>query len=216
MGLADLHALIPVLAAAGEKSKTAFYISGGLLALWAVVVSVFGITRPDFPHNITGSRGVMGVSALLVASTVGLAVATSSSPPKSNEAKASPGGGQAQQVEGTHEIDAHDGLELLQWQRRVLPVEDAPDGGHAGAADGDVDGTERLLGHGERGGEAVAGGHVCGEEPGPVTQRRSRLLPRRAGKATTTTPAFLYVRARSTVRSVEPSEPITISRWSRG
>ena len=96
MGLADLHALIPVLAAAGEKSKTAFYISGGLLALWAVVVSVFGITRPDFPHNITGSRGVMGVSALLVASTVGLAVATSSSPPKSNEAKASPGGGQAQ------------------------------------------------------------------------------------------------------------------------
>ena len=38
----------------------------------------------------------MGVSALLVASTVGLAVATSSSPPKSNEAKASPGGGQAQ------------------------------------------------------------------------------------------------------------------------
>ena len=92
MGLADLHALIPVLAAAGEKSKTAFYISGGLLAVWAVVVSVFGITRPDFPHNITGSRGVMGVSALLVASTVGLAVATSSSPPKSNEAKASPSG----------------------------------------------------------------------------------------------------------------------------
>src|SRR5437764_4738151 len=96
MGLADLHALIPVLAAAGEKSKTAFYISGGLLAVWAVVVSVFGITRPDFPHNITGSRGVMGVSALLVASTIGLAVATSSSPPKSNEAKASPGGAQAQ------------------------------------------------------------------------------------------------------------------------
>ena len=96
MGLADLHALIPVLAAAGEKSKTPFYIAGGLLALWAVVLSVFGLTRPDFPHNITGSRGVMGVSALLVATTIGLAVATAQPPPKSNEAKASTGGAQAQ------------------------------------------------------------------------------------------------------------------------
>ena len=39
MGLADLHALIPVLAAAGEKSKTPFYIAGGVLAAWAVIVS---------------------------------------------------------------------------------------------------------------------------------------------------------------------------------
>jgi plastocyanin len=96
MGLADLHALVPVLAAAGEKSKTSFYIAGGLLAAWAVIVSAFGLTRPDFPHNVTGSRGVMGVSALLVAATIGLAVATASPPPKSNEAKASTGGAQAQ------------------------------------------------------------------------------------------------------------------------
>ena len=45
MGLADLHALVPVLAAAGEKSKTAFYIAGAVLAAWAVVVSVVGVTR---------------------------------------------------------------------------------------------------------------------------------------------------------------------------
>jgi plastocyanin len=88
MGLADLHALIPVLAAAGEKSKTAFYIAGGVLAAWAVVVSLVGVTRPGFPFGPPGERAVIAVSVLLVALTITMAVVTASKPPKANEAKA--------------------------------------------------------------------------------------------------------------------------------
>jgi plastocyanin len=88
MGLADLHSLIPVLAAAGVKSKTAFYIAGGVLAAWAVIVSVIGVTRPGFPGGRTGERAVIGVSVLLVALTITMAVVTASKPPKASEAKA--------------------------------------------------------------------------------------------------------------------------------
>jgi plastocyanin len=88
MGLADLHALIPVLAAAGEKSKTGFYIAGGVLAAWAVIVSLVGVTRPGFPGGPTGERAVIAASVLLVALTITMAVVTASKPPKANEAKA--------------------------------------------------------------------------------------------------------------------------------
>jgi plastocyanin len=92
MAPADLHALVAVLAASGEKSKTAFFICGGVLAAWAVIVSVIGLRQPDFPRNLTGSRAVMGFSALLVLATVVTAVVTAQPPPKANEAKASAGG----------------------------------------------------------------------------------------------------------------------------
>ena len=88
MGLADLHALIPVLAAAGEKSKTPFYVAGGVLAAWAVIVSLVGVTRPGFPGGPPGERAVIAVSVLLVALTITMAVVTASKPPKANEAKA--------------------------------------------------------------------------------------------------------------------------------
>ena len=88
MGLADLHVLIPVLAAAGEKSKTAFYIAGGVLAAWAVIVSLVGVTRPGFPFGPPGERAVIAVSVLLVALTITMAVVTASKPPKTNEAQA--------------------------------------------------------------------------------------------------------------------------------
>ena len=88
MGLADLHALIPTLAAAGEKSKTPFYVAGGVLAAWAVIVSLVGVTRPGFPGGASGERAVIAVSVLLVALTITMAVVTASKPPKANEAKA--------------------------------------------------------------------------------------------------------------------------------
>src|SRR2546423_1023954 len=90
MGLADLHALIPVLAAAGEKSKTPFYVAGAVLAAWAVVVSVFGVTRPGFPGGTNGERGVIAVSVLLVALTITMAIVTASKPPHENVAQAKP------------------------------------------------------------------------------------------------------------------------------
>ena len=90
MGLADLHALIPVLAAAGEKSKTPFYVAGAVLAAWAVVVSVIGVTRPGFPGGRNGERGVIAVSVLLVALTITMAIVTASKPPHENVAQAKP------------------------------------------------------------------------------------------------------------------------------
>jgi len=68
--------LAPVLAA--EKSKTAFYIAGGLLVAWALTVSLgLGLRRPDFPGNVTGQRIVGTISVVLVLAAVSTAVLTS-------------------------------------------------------------------------------------------------------------------------------------------
>ena len=68
--------LAPVLAA--EKSKTAFYVAGGVLVAWALTVSLgLGLRRPDFPGNLTGQRIVGTISAVLVLATVTTAVITS-------------------------------------------------------------------------------------------------------------------------------------------
>ncbi len=88
MGLADLHQLAPVLAAEGGKSKTAFYVAGAVLAIWAVAVSVVGITRPDFPGNRLGTRAVIAVSAVLVLAAASTAVLTASKPVKEAKAQA--------------------------------------------------------------------------------------------------------------------------------
>jgi len=74
--------LAPVLAA--EKSKVPFYIAGGLLALWALVLSLgIGMRRADFPSNLTQQRVVMAISAVLALAAVSTAVITSGSPAKS-------------------------------------------------------------------------------------------------------------------------------------
>jgi hypothetical protein len=60
-----------------EPSKTAFYICGGLLALWAVGISLVGIaSHDDFPASDGAARAVMGVSAVLVIAAAATAVAT--------------------------------------------------------------------------------------------------------------------------------------------
>lgn len=79
--------LAPLLAA--EKSKTPFYIVGGVLVVWAFGLSLgIGTLRPDFPTNSRGERLVIAISAVLVAGTVVAAVATSGSPTKTEAAKA--------------------------------------------------------------------------------------------------------------------------------
>jgi hypothetical protein len=68
-----------ILAAADEiveHSKTSFYILGGGLVAWAVLLSVVGITRPDFPGTGVLARGVMLVSVLLAAGAMATAVIT--------------------------------------------------------------------------------------------------------------------------------------------
>ena len=54
-----------------------FYVAGGLLAVFAVLVSVLGFRRPEFPAGAGGARAVMALGALLVAAAMATAVAVS-------------------------------------------------------------------------------------------------------------------------------------------
>jgi hypothetical protein len=64
--------------AAEEPNKTLFYICGGALAVWAVVVSAIGIRAHDsFPSSAGAARGVMTISIVLVLLAMGSAVLTS-------------------------------------------------------------------------------------------------------------------------------------------
>jgi plastocyanin len=76
--------LAPILGA--EKSKVPFYIAGGVLVAWALIVSLgLGLRRPDFPGSPTGQRAVMAISAVLVLVTITAAVLTSGTPAKTGE-----------------------------------------------------------------------------------------------------------------------------------
>ena len=54
----------------------AFHLVGGLLALWAVVVSFLGITREGFPTTDLAERVVSVVSIVLVIGAIVTAVYT--------------------------------------------------------------------------------------------------------------------------------------------
>jgi hypothetical protein len=45
-------------------------VIGGCLALFAVVISVIGFKRPDFPGSAAAARGVMGLGVTLVLATM--------------------------------------------------------------------------------------------------------------------------------------------------
>jgi hypothetical protein len=73
-----VHALL-VLAAEveeAEPSKTAFYVCGGLLAAWAVVLGFVGLRSPDFPGNGAAARGIMALTAVLMVAAMATAVIT--------------------------------------------------------------------------------------------------------------------------------------------
>ena len=62
---------------AAEPSKTLFYICGGLLVAWAVVVSALGIRAHEtFPPTKSAARGVMTISIVLVLLAMASAVIT--------------------------------------------------------------------------------------------------------------------------------------------
>ena len=66
------------LIAAAEGSKLAFYVCGGLLVVWAIVVSVIGIRADDtFPSSRGALRGVMAISVVLILAAMATAVLTS-------------------------------------------------------------------------------------------------------------------------------------------
>jgi plastocyanin len=73
---------VPLLAA---TDITPFHVLGACLALWAVVLTAIGVRRPDFPGKGPGTRIVMGISALLVASTIAAAIGSAKNAPKAGE-----------------------------------------------------------------------------------------------------------------------------------
>ncbi len=69
--------MLQLLLAASEPSKVPFYFAGGVLALWAVVLASLGLTRPSFPYNERGERGVIAITFVLVVIAIGTAIAVS-------------------------------------------------------------------------------------------------------------------------------------------
>ena len=61
---------------AAEPSKVPFYILGGLLAIWAVVLAGIGLTQPEFPFNERGQRGVIAFSFVLILLAIAAAILT--------------------------------------------------------------------------------------------------------------------------------------------
>ena len=61
---------------AAAPSKVPFYIAGGLLAAWAVVLAVYAIRHPSFPSSKGGRRGVIAASLLFVLAAMSTAVLT--------------------------------------------------------------------------------------------------------------------------------------------
>jgi hypothetical protein len=78
--VARMHALTALILAseAGghEKSKTAFYLLGGLLTLWAVVLAGIGMSSASFPATVGAKRGVIALTAVLMLGAMVTSVTT--------------------------------------------------------------------------------------------------------------------------------------------
>jgi hypothetical protein len=69
--------MISALLTTAAVSKAPFYIAGGVLAVYAVILAAVGITQPKFPYSGRGARGVMILSFVLVVITIAMAIKTS-------------------------------------------------------------------------------------------------------------------------------------------
>lgn len=67
----ELATIILAMVEAGEehKSEAPFFIIGGILAGFAVLISIAGFMKPDFPDSSGAARGVMAVGAILMVAT---------------------------------------------------------------------------------------------------------------------------------------------------
>jgi hypothetical protein len=66
-----------LIVATDEPSKVPFYIAGGVLAVWAVVLAGVGLRSPRFPGGEGGARGVMALSGVLMVLAMAMAIVTS-------------------------------------------------------------------------------------------------------------------------------------------
>lgn len=51
-----------------------FYIAGGVLVAWALLVSAVGVFVPEFPGSSAMARAVGAISVILVAAAIGTAI----------------------------------------------------------------------------------------------------------------------------------------------
>ncbi len=63
----------------------AFHVLGGLLAVWALLVSFLGVTRENFPATKQAERIVALISITLVVAAIGAAVITSANEEEEDE-----------------------------------------------------------------------------------------------------------------------------------
>lgn len=59
-----------------EVSKVPYFVLGGLLVVWALIVAGIGIRNPSFPGTPARERLVMLISAVMMALVVAAAVVT--------------------------------------------------------------------------------------------------------------------------------------------
>lgn len=59
-------------------SKTSFYVAGGVLAVWAVIVGGIGVMRPAFAEGEGVAKAVMGGTAVLAVITLAMTILTAS------------------------------------------------------------------------------------------------------------------------------------------
>jgi hypothetical protein len=71
-----LHAVLTLAAEKAEPNKTAFYICGGALVIWALAVATVGIRNERFAEAKRTGRTVIAISALLMLATMASAVLT--------------------------------------------------------------------------------------------------------------------------------------------
>ena len=67
------HVTVPLV----FRDVSAFYICGGILAGWALLVSFLGVTRENFPASRGAERAVAFISVVLVLGAIGAAVISS-------------------------------------------------------------------------------------------------------------------------------------------
>jgi hypothetical protein len=68
--------MLLTLATGFESDKIPFYVVAGAFAIWAVVLSYVGLSRPQFPGGERGQRLVLLVSFLLMVGAMATAVIT--------------------------------------------------------------------------------------------------------------------------------------------
>lgn len=89
---------------------TAFYVLGGVLAAWALIVTALGVTRHEFPGSGAGERIVAAISVVLVAGAIGSGVITAAN--GEEEAGGEAGAAETAQEEPAGEAAPGGGLAL--------------------------------------------------------------------------------------------------------